>query len=411
MKLKNIFIHWLCRKKKETQQLCRKRFLVVSTTGLGDSLWASPAIEALRARYPSAYIALLTSPIGKEVFAYSPHLNEIFSFTKPPIFSAVRFFFFLKKRNIDTVFFFHASQRIVFLLCFLLRAREYIGTKGQNKGLDHLFTHIIEPAPIYRNNLKNRVLAPSALPQNFDAHSRLALRQWSLAPHQNSEELPCQIPDSSGCFGIHEIERRLKIVEVVGAQPSTPSLLKIFLSEEDDKKALQWIEQQNLKGRLLIAIHPGAKDKFKQWPLEHFVCLGKQLQEKTGATLLITGTPEENLLTTSIAEKIPGALAVHNLPLRTFAALLKQCRLMISNDTGPMHVSFAIKTPTIALFTPTDPLLCGPYHAMHAYVIQKPPTCTPCLRKQCKEPFCLLQISIKEVLDASLKVIDTVIQQ
>ena len=58
---------------------------------------------------------------------------------------------------------------------------------------------------IYRNNLKNRFLAASALPQNFDSHSRLALRQWSLAPNQNSEEPPCQIPDSSGYFGIPNI--------------------------------------------------------------------------------------------------------------------------------------------------------------------------------------------------------------
>jgi len=55
---------------------------------------------------------------------------------------------------------------------------------------------------IYRNNLKNRVLAASGLPHNFDSHSRLASRQWSLAPIQNSEDPPCQIPDSSSCFGI-----------------------------------------------------------------------------------------------------------------------------------------------------------------------------------------------------------------
>ena len=54
-----------------------------------------------------------------------------------------------------------------------------------------------------QNNLKNRFFAASSLSQNFDAHSSLASRQWSLAPHQNYEEPPCQIPDSSGCFGIY----------------------------------------------------------------------------------------------------------------------------------------------------------------------------------------------------------------
>src|SRR5579872_1850499 len=54
---------------------------------------------------------------------------------------------------------------------------------------------------IHRNNLKNRFLAASALSQNLDSHSCLAMRQWSFAPNQDSEELPCRIPDSSSCFG------------------------------------------------------------------------------------------------------------------------------------------------------------------------------------------------------------------
>ncbi|MBU6447204.1 MAG: hypothetical protein KGQ49_07385, partial [Verrucomicrobia bacterium] len=55
---------------------------------------------------------------------------------------------------------------------------------------------------LYRNNLKNRFLASSSLPQNAPPHSRLARGQWSLAPETNFEDSPCQIPDSSGCFGI-----------------------------------------------------------------------------------------------------------------------------------------------------------------------------------------------------------------
>src|SRR5271154_4444037 len=55
---------------------------------------------------------------------------------------------------------------------------------------------------VYRNNLKNRFLAASGLPQNSHSHSGLASRQWSLAPNANSEDPPCQIPDSSSYFGI-----------------------------------------------------------------------------------------------------------------------------------------------------------------------------------------------------------------
>jgi heptosyltransferase-1/heptosyltransferase-2 len=77
-------------------------------------------------------------------------------------------------------------------------------------------------------------------------------------------------------------------------------------------------------------------------------------------------------------------------------------KMVIANDTGPMHLAFAQKTPTIGLFTPTDPALCGPYYVDAAVTIAKKPTCTPCLRKRCKEPFCLMQISVQEVYDTAL---------
>jgi len=63
--------------------------------------------------------------------------------------------------------------------------------------------------------MKNRVLAASGLPHNFDSHSRLASRQWSLAPIQNSGDPPCQIPDSSSCFGISEMNSNFGFLKSV----------------------------------------------------------------------------------------------------------------------------------------------------------------------------------------------------
>lgn len=71
--------------------------------------------------------------------------------------------------------------------------------------------------PLCRNNLNNRVFAASALPQNSDLHSRLALKQWSLAPDQNFEEPSCKIPDSLSCFGISEIETFDKLLRIIAS--------------------------------------------------------------------------------------------------------------------------------------------------------------------------------------------------
>lgn len=108
----------------------------------------------------------------------------------------------------------------------------------------------------------------------------------------------------------------------------------------------------------------------------------------------------------SVAAAIPGAhLGDPSLSLRSFAALLEQMDLLICNDTGPFHVACALDKPVIGLYASTDPDLCGPHRAPHAIAIAKRSTCTPCIKRKCRLPFCLLQIGTCEVVDAALKIL------
>jgi ADP-heptose:LPS heptosyltransferase len=304
-----------------------ERFLIVSTTALGDTLWATPALHNLRSSYPNAYIAVLTSPIGTEALKNNRHLTEIFTTHHP---------WPLLRKKIATILIFHTSQRWVLPFCTLLGASRIIGTQNGHKGLDALLT--------------------DALPN----------------PHT------------------HEIERRLQLLKMVGAKTDFKSI-EVFPSELDF--------QNGAVSHNTVALHPGSKDRFKQWPPSHFIRLGHLLQKKLGCSILITGTPQEKQLLETIAKAIPGAKPVYHMPLLSFAALISKLSLFITNDTGSLHLAAATKTPTIALFTPTDHKLCGPYFAPHIKVIQKTPTCFPCLRKKCCEPFCMLQITPEEVLE------------
>ena len=106
------------------------------------------------------------------------------------------------------------------------------------------------------------------------------------------------------------------------------------------------------------------------------------------------------------AAMIPGAsIAEPNLSLRAFAALLQQMDLLICNDTGPLHLACALGKPVIGIYSATDPFLCGPHQANHAVAIAKKASCTPCLKKKCASPFCLLQIGTCEVSDAAIKML------
>ncbi len=331
----------------------RERFLVVSTTGLGDTLWATPALRALRIRFPHSYIAVLTSRIGHQILEHNPHIDEILVAPDPVLFSLCRHYAPLKKRNIDTALIFHTSQRPILPFCKLIGANEIIATEGLNKGLDHLLTH--------------------KLPRK---------RQ-------------------------HEIQRRLGIIGAVDAHDAGLQM-EFFLSPADEAAADQLVAGWNIPPFIpIVGLHPGAKDKFKQWQPEGFISLGRRLYETTGCQIVITGNNEEKHLVDTIAAGIPHAIPLAGcLPLRHSAALIKRMKVMVSNDTGPMHVAFAMHTPTIALFGPTDPALCGPLSGLgpksRSTVLAKPRTCTPCLGKKCRDPFCMLQISVDEVYLAAL---------
>jgi ADP-heptose:LPS heptosyltransferase len=330
------FLRSLIPRNKETH-----RVLIVATTALGDTLWATPAIENLRRSFPKHYLAVLTSPIGLEIFRHNPHIDKLYCLKEP----LSRHFFSLWRtlhaEHFDTILLFHASQRLTLPLCSLLGASRLIGTAGINKGLDVLLT---DPLPNHAQ---------------------------------------------------HEIVRRLQIVAHYGAATPTQAL-SFFLQPQEllPPRSGRW-----------IAIHPGSKDAFKRWPAERFIEVGNKLKETFDCNILITGTKDEKALMQTVAAAIPGAHLAETQTLRSFAALLNQMDLLISNDTGPVHLACALNRPVVALYSSTDPALCGPHQAPRALAIARRPTCDPCLKRKCRQPFCFLQIGTQEVLAASKKLL------
>ena len=171
-------------------------FLIVSTTGLGDTLWATPAIRALREAYPKAYIGCLTSSLGAQVLKGNRYLSELFIFSSPS--SLFKLYFELRKRKIGTVLLFHTSQRVLLPLSAVIGATRLIGTSGLQKGLDPLLTKAL----LWKNS--------------------------------------------------HEIERRLDLVRDVGATPQSYDL--DFVIEESDRAAAKKL----LPPGIVIGLPPGA---------------------------------------------------------------------------------------------------------------------------------------------------------
>jgi len=117
------------------------------------------------------------------------------------------------------------------------------------------------------------------------------------------------------------------------------------------------------RGDRLVAINPGAGRADKRWPVARFGALAERLASEAGARLLLLWGPDEAFMARDIALALPGhsALLAPPTDLGELTALLKRCRLMIANDTGPLHLAAALGTPALGLFGPTSAERNGPY--------------------------------------------------
>jgi len=182
--------------------------------------------------------------------------------------------------------------------------------------------------------------------------------------------------------------------------------------------AQEWLTP-HLPRRPAIAIHLGSQDlEFRRWPLERFV----QFAERVRAlglepSIMLTGTAPERPLIRSFIDQYSGHAtdASHSGSLEKTAALLERCQLLVSNDTGIMHLAAAMGTPTVGLFGPNSPRYWAPVGPRATFVYDTKVACSPCLNLyanrwplECANPEksrCMLDIGVDSVLDAARRVI------
>jgi ADP-heptose:LPS heptosyltransferase len=158
---------------------------------------------------------------------------------------------------------------------------------------------------------------------------------------------------------------------------------------------------------LWIALAPGALWPSKQWPAERFAAVGRQLLRQTHHALLLVGGERERAISAAIAALLPerSASLTGELDILQTAAILQQCRLTITNDSGLLHVAEAVGCPVVALFGPTTPRFGYAPHLPASHLLRQPPPCSPCSKngsRPCHRPTheCMLAITTQEVVEA-----------
>ncbi|MEO5359911.1 MAG: glycosyltransferase family 9 protein [Nitrospirota bacterium] len=329
-----------------------KNILVISSTALGDTLMSTPAIRAVRIRYPNAHITACLNVRYAGLFAGNPHIDTIL-----PYYGGYRKFlrtaYALRQANPDLALIFHGNEPQATPLAYLSGAR---------------FIFKIPISRQYGFLLSNKS-------NGFDDPWR-----------HHAIDVRLKTASFADCTG----DDRSMVLDV---NPIALTHIKASMSALGFNSA-----------HPIIGFQPGAAQLYKAWPKGYFIELGKRiLSLYPDARIVITGSADERRLTGEIAAAIgTGAVSLAGaLSLKQLAALIKTLSVLVTNDTGTMHIAIALGTRTVSLFCPSNHWGTGAVTERHLHrIISAERPCTPCITKKCRTPHCMNAISVDEVLTA-----------
>ena len=212
----------------------------------------------------------------------------------------------------------------------------------------------------------------------------------------------------------HTSDNAMRLVRAVLPDATPKEIVpQLALADEARRRAADLLAGAT---RPLVAMHvPGGRE-VKQWDPERFTAVADALIHERRATIVLTGSPADAALVGRVRASLDPAHVVDastGLDLLTVAAVLERCDLMVTGDTGPMHMAAAVGTPIVAIFGPSDPARYGPRGPRDRVVRVELP-CAPCNRirlppARCtgRIPDCLALITPQRVLDAARAVLDT----
>ena len=202
---------------------------------------------------------------------------------------------------------------------------------------------------------------------------------------------------------VHAVDRYLDLVRQLGAGAGETATFPL----PEDIRERDWAEKLCERAKIdarekICVLHPAARWKTKRWPTERFARLADQLIHEHGLRVILVGGADQLGTVNEVrrqmkqeALNLGGATS-----LRQLAALLRRTNLLVTNDSGPMHLAAALGTPVVAIFGPTDPRRVGPYGDGH-FVLRKAVDCSRCNRNRCaREGACMKAIEVDEVVDA-----------
>lgn len=279
------------------------KILLVQLGFLGDVVLSTPVISTLKKKYPDAKITILTTPIARDLVINHPQVDSVITFDKRKkqrgfkgVFAMAKI---LREGDFSIVFSLHKSWRTAFLL----------------------------------------LLARIPLRYGFSNASGAFL--YSKTANRRKDD--------------HEVLRNLALLTTIGIKAEESELkMSLGLSPESIASAKKSLE--NLNGKLLIGIAPGSVWATKRWTASGFAAVAQNLSSR-GFGIVLVGGPDDLSIASEIENNcgVPILNLVGKVPLIVSSAVISQLRLLISNDSAPLHIASALQIPVVAIFCATVP--------------------------------------------------------
>lgn len=333
-----------------------KRVLIVKLRYIGDTLSIIPVIENLNRNAPNAEIDVMVNQGTEEVLSHHPAVNRIWAYDRRT-----------------------AKQSMVRSLSYHwhlirdLRLRRYHVLIDFTHGDRASFLSFLTGAPCRISSL------------NASPLSKILMNQFISAEPSQMHIVDYQLEALRLC-GMDHFSREINVHIPGSVQRKVDGLLHRSGVAADGVNA---------------AIHPGARGKWRQWPLERFSEIARRIRtEYRDAAVILLGGPGENALVDAVEGFMgfPATFKTTGLSLLETAALFSRCRIFIGNDSAPAHLAAAAGCPTVTLFGPTFPRMWRPVTDLGEVVFKNLPCCG-CRQEECIRPgeTCMELIGVDEV--------------
>jgi len=333
------------------QDLKPFRILIRSSNWLGDAVMSVPAVRAIKAGRPDAHITVAVPSKIASMWKLVPEVSEIVPLANKSLLATVRSI--RRQSRFDVVILFPNSLRAA-LETWLTGIPRRVGYRGH-----------------FRRWLLNQIICqrdtPGPIEHQADRYLRIA-RELGASVQDNWREALPRVRDIS---------------DGTGTVPSGNERMK-------------------------LALAPGAEyGSAKRWLPQRFAEVAAAVVAKLSVQWILLGTPKDTAVGETIARTL-GHSCVNRIGQTTLQQLideLRECRLLLTNDTGTMHLASLLGVPTVAIFGSTEPRLTGPLGDGHV-IVRHQVECSPCFLRECPIDFrCMKAVSVDEAISGVLSIL------